>query len=1177
MPAAVERNTVFSLPPKEDAVLDDAPHTELHAARQANRWPLRWQIVTRTQSHGARQCRLSALIVVILFFAALCAIGQSQEPNSTPSRPGVTGAPARAGVPPAGGQSDVSNEVKPGVHYLPDKDGVLQPVIGFSLEDFEELYKLKNNLDQREQRPRYTIDRLSVVGEARAARAELTVQLTVTLRDAQWVRVPIRLDNVKLREPPKHAGAGQTLVHFEDSREGYVCWLRGDPAQPINLSLSVLAPLVSGAGETRLRLPAPRATVSELKLTVPIARASARVVDGGDLLGTTSIDGDKTLINVNGIGGETTVAWRAPAEPPTATPVVLESMGALLVRIDGRSVSTDARLSIRSFGGPFDSFRLRLPPKAELVGSTPTGVTILPVSEPGADGAAGKIVEIKLDRKTSGPFELRLGTERQYNVTQPDETLELAGFDVVGAVRQWGHIAVEVVGNWQVVWEPSHSVRQVDDLPENLRRDDLLAGFEYFVQPCSLVAQVTQKKTRVSVDPDYLLQVGSERVRLYATLRYKVRGAKVRALEIDAPGWRVEDVGPRNLINVEATPAGAEGVLSLPLAQPTSGDFELTLEASREIAKNSDSLSLEIPRPIAEAIGQALVVVSPDDNVELYPRNDALVGLAAQPLKTAQPLKALGKLPDRQQDPLIYRAETSPARFVSDFRVHEKSVLVESIAQVDVGERESSVTERLIYHVSYEPIDRVLLRAPRGLAADKVQVTLDGGSLTVAAAPGDVGPEGGATTLRVPLQTPRIGHFELQVSYQMPPEKMLPATSVSFSLPLITPLDGRLTYNQLLVGWQAGLNVTLRKGPWTFESQPRYLATKPGQIVAVSTEAAPDAALLAVTLKERQSADSTVVDRGWIQTWLVDGLRQERVVYKFTTSAQSLKIALPRGVTPSAVDARLDRTSLALEPPDRDGALTIRLPIVSAPREHVLELKYHFARQDWGAHSKFTAAQFTPEVWVNRLYWQLILPPQEHLLFSPGNYTDEYYWSWDRFGYERRATVDQADLEMWSQGAADGSLLGGNESRLPAANRYLFSRMGPQADLQVWTARRSWLVFGASLAALSLGLAFIYLPVLRRPGVFAALAAMLLFGALTEPESTLLLAQAAALGVALTLVAAWLARRVRVESRPIALGPQGGSSVLERSPSQVMALPIRGVSGSTATAPMMIASPEAKA
>ena len=449
-----------------------------------------------------------------------------------------------------------------------------------------------------------------------------------------------------------------------------------------------------------------------------------------------------------------------------------------------------------------------------------------------------------------------------------------------------------------------------------------------------------------------------------------------------------------------------------------------------------------------------------------------------------------------------------------------------------------------------------------------MQVTLDGGILPVVAAPGEFGLDAGSTTLRVDLRTPRIGRFELQVSYALPPEKMLPATSVPISLPLVTPLDGRLTYNQLMVGWQAGLNVTLRKGAWSVESQPRFPATQPGQIVAVSTDAAPDAALLAVTLKERQSSDRTVVDKGWIQTDLANGMRQDRVVYKFSSSAPSLRVGLPAGVMLSAVDVRLDRAPVA---PETDHeALLIRLPSVSAPREHVLELTYHFARQDWGAHSRLSAAQFTPEVWVRRLYWQLILPPQEHLLFSPSNYTGEYFWSWDRFGYERQATRDQAWLEHWSQASA-------GESPAPAANRYLFSRMGPQADLQVWTARRSWLVFGASLAALTLGLAFIYLPVLRRPGVFAALAGVLLLGALTEPESTLLLSQAATLGVALTGVAAWLARRVQSEDRPSILQPHSGSSVMERPLSQFMAAPARGASGSTATAPLMMASPEPKA
>ncbi len=39
-------------------------------------------------------------------------------------------------------------EVRPSVYYLPDKQGNLQAVLDFSYEDFVELYKLKQRLDQ---------------------------------------------------------------------------------------------------------------------------------------------------------------------------------------------------------------------------------------------------------------------------------------------------------------------------------------------------------------------------------------------------------------------------------------------------------------------------------------------------------------------------------------------------------------------------------------------------------------------------------------------------------------------------------------------------------------------------------------------------------------------------------------------------------------------------------------------------------------------------------------------------------------------------------------------------------------------------------------------------------------------------------------------------------------------
>ena len=677
-------------------------------------------------SHRVHSVRLTAMAGLLVIVGWPTLVRGDEPTPSTPPKPAVgppTAPPkaplaAAAAAPQSNAQpvaGELPGEVKPDEWLFPDKDGKLQSVLGFPFEEFIKLYKLKHRLDQQEERPRYVVNRLEINGTVKGDHAELVITLNVTLRDNEWIRLPLRLAGAVLQKPPDYTGGGDHLVHYDGDREGYVCWLRGEPAEKQVLTLRVLAPVTHLAGESRLKLSVPRATISQSKVSVPVDHAVPKVLDGGggELLQDPTYQGKaKTDLTVLGRGGEFTLAWRAAAGNVAAVPIVLEAMGAFSTRIDGRSVNTEARVTVRSFGGQFDEFRMRLPPGAELIGAAQPGITISPLEETPAKGAAnlGKIVEVKLDRKSVGPVEVRLVTERPYNIAHAGESLELAGFEVLGAVRQWGHIAVEVVGNWQIVWGPRKNVLQVDDLPEILRRDDLAAGFEYSSQPCSLTARVVPQKTRISVDPEYVLLVGSQRVQLKGKFKYKVRGAKVRSLDMEFFGWEVDDIGPANLVNPDAVIDNNQATVSVPLAQPTSGDFELTLEAHRDIAKDAEQLDLEIPHLVAEAAGQATVVVLPADNVELSPRVDEQAGM------TAQSLKPTMKLPDRQQDPLVFRCESPTARFVSGFRVHPKSISVEAIGQAELGEQEIQVEQRLIYQIAYEPVDKLTLLMPRDSA-----------------------------------------------------------------------------------------------------------------------------------------------------------------------------------------------------------------------------------------------------------------------------------------------------------------------------------------------------------------------------------------------------------------------------------------------------------------------------
>ncbi len=62
-------------------------------------------------------------------------------------------------------------------------------------------------------------------------------------------------------------------------------------------------------------------------------------------------------------------------------------------------MSSEATLTVRSFGTEFDHFRVRLPPGAQLTGGAESGYTLSPVGSPDAG-----LVDVKLDRKTVGPW-----------------------------------------------------------------------------------------------------------------------------------------------------------------------------------------------------------------------------------------------------------------------------------------------------------------------------------------------------------------------------------------------------------------------------------------------------------------------------------------------------------------------------------------------------------------------------------------------------------------------------------------------------------------------------------------------------------------------------------------------------------------------------------------------------
>ena len=270
-------------------------------------------------------------------------------------------------------------ESRPSLYYLKDKHGNLQAVPNFTLEDFEDLYKLKHQLVQGDPRPRYSLQQMLASGTVNAAgQAELTVQFRILVRDDQWTRIPLRLDQAVLREPAQYQGPGEHLLSLRRRRRGYVAWLRGPAGQTHQLTLKLLVPLTPAGQETRLRLLAPRTTASELRLKVPYAKAVARVSEARRCRLAAVAGTQETELIAVGLNGEFELSWRPPDAAPRKA-ASLEAFGTIAARLDGRGVETEATFTVRSYGEAFDRFHFRLPPDAELVPGNPDGYTLTAV------------------------------------------------------------------------------------------------------------------------------------------------------------------------------------------------------------------------------------------------------------------------------------------------------------------------------------------------------------------------------------------------------------------------------------------------------------------------------------------------------------------------------------------------------------------------------------------------------------------------------------------------------------------------------------------------------------------------------------------------------------------------------------------------------------------------------
>jgi hypothetical protein len=1058
-----------------------------------------------------------------LLAVGCAAPGMAAQPMETPRRGNSQEAPMSSEGP--------VQEAQPPVLFLRNKDGgLLQAVLGFTLEDFERFMNQRAQLGLGQQPPRFQLERLVANGHAGERQAELSVELSVAVNQPGWVRVPLRLSQAVMRSKPRYQGPGDYRLEFDSAAKEYVLWLRGDGDKPHQLTLDLAAPLEKLADQTELRLGLPRAAVSEFVFTVPDPSAVATVREGG-LLDSTSHGKNSTDFKVLGMERDFALVWHKQNAGDNEIVAPLEGAGILDVRVDATGIHTDVQLTVRTFGSKLDSFRLKVPANATVTSTEQPGYTIESAPSERGKGEVGQtqLCEVRLRDKVATPLTVRFALDQPLDEEAGQRDFDLTGVELVGAARQSGYVAVRVTDGWHIDWGELRQARQVEEIPKELERDGVLASFEYFGKPYSIAGRLAPLKTHLSVEPFYSVDVDGQQIRLQSRLTYQARGAKVFALEIAMPGWELDDVAPRGTFDVDRVAVEADKPIRVPLLQPTTGGIELLLRAHRKIAPAATQIEFDLPRPVTDATAPAQLSVMPAENVSLTVRETELVGLMQI---RGDSLDATFDEAGRQ--PLKFRGQSGKLHFAADLQIETRTVVADIRTQFTLDAEAAHVDETIDYSVMNEPLGALSLDVPTWLSsADRIEWQLDDQPVTPTS---DTSESSVERTVRYRLVLPekRQGKFRLSIKYPLRIGTLTADRDLPIDVPLVMPTVTELASNVLTVKASPGIKVEQRDSGWNAEVVGADRSHPAG--MRLTNPLASGEVALAARREETRNASPAVVERAWIQSRLAGGERWDRAVFKIQGAENSLTLHLPPGAIAAEAQVILDGTSVAASSAARD---TLSVAIPAGVQTHVLDVSYRFAtRSAEQGHLQLVPPSIEDAPWMRQTYWQLVLPRDEHLLGWPADLTGMFQWRLENGIWVRQPLVEQPHLEAWTQTTAGPDIP-------RQTNRYVLTAMGPIEELNIYVVSRVTLVAAAAGTVLTAGLLLLNFKSLRHPAALFIVGILLLAAAAMFPEVAMLIAQVAALGAVLAGLSALLARYLNSRHRSPLVIRTGPSSVHE--------------------------------
>ncbi len=1113
----------------------------------------------------------------VLFFGPSPGFAQqkSDKPNGTP-------APKSAA--PSSPASGSSAGVKPGpedVVQMVGADGkpVLIPT-GETVAAFQKFLKSRPANDAP-MAPPFSVSGVLFEGSTEANEGAVTLDATLTIlvnRDGEDVLVPLRLNEATLLKKPIHVGSNEAEFDVFDRDEGYRCWLRGKGLHELKMSLAV--PIHRQAAASRLMLRLPETPKSELKLSVPLPKVSAKGLDRG-FLRTKPLDNGRTEIHAFGPPGNLLdLSWQSVTDVSEAKPE-LQALTLIVADLRAESLVLEVTQQIRSIQGTFDKLTVRLPPEFELL-----EVSGREVKESSKVADSPSRVAVTLAAPTSGPIELKWVLSAKV-AADAVRLPTIEGFEVEDARQQKGHVVM-------MAWE-GVNLRKRDGEDRFVDQDTLTAlrdvpGFHapangsrnttvyrFLKQPFRLVFDMQKIEPYFTSEQTHLVRLTTSHADLETTLTVRVFRGSLLDLTLPWPGYKTEnwEVAANDTpeiveqVSIEDTPNGPQLRVRL-IDRKSRGDreFDVRLTTRRPIPADGTAFDLSLPFVAASGQKASKVIVAPSSNLEVEwsPKNEILS------LPTTPDKKVLEQL-ESPRNVIAWRWDAGSPAFTATAKVQQQTITTDSLSDLAFDTRSVTVTQRIGYDVAFEPLSQARLMVPRAIS-DRVRFRLRDSTGQSKPLPPPVFTAleiDQARQCRLSLDPPQVGKFEVLAEFDVERTADLTGDEPSqVSIPVLQSSDAE--FGATRVKWNTGVQrvASLDDPAW----KPELGADKTSSWKA-------NGAKTAIIVKIAATGDAALQDftvhRALIRTVVSEGRRHSQALFELDRDVREITLTLPVGISSQQFRAWWNRTAVPVETTTRnqtadDVEVRLRLPRLpeksTSPPETadsndkikgLLWLDYyseeptHFG---WSNQLQLVTPQFANTVWVAQTIWQVVLPADQHLLTTPRDYATQFHWQrslllWNRqpnFGYDRIDRVlNEAAPNKVDAVAGESSVTGGPSDN----NIYPVSCFGPPQPLVFWSMSRSAVVGCGAGLALLLGFLLIRIPATRHILTFLVVGFIMSLAALWFAEPVKVLLQPAILGAAMAVIAAVIDRVGRRQ-------PQSPMVTLS-SPSDFFAAPGSGL------------------